>query len=96
MGCGPGDWYRPIRSSSGVLSNVWVKSGTDLVHAFWNMAARVQAVAKTVGLMHKRGLIHKEPHLRQFHVRGETAWVSDFDRVESSGSETLPCSSSSG
>lgn len=25
--------YRPIRATSGVLSNVWVKSGTDLVHA---------------------------------------------------------------
>lgn len=25
--------YRPIRSSSGVLSNVWVKTGDDLVHA---------------------------------------------------------------
>jgi lipopolysaccharide export system permease protein len=25
--------FRPIRSSSGVLSNVWVKSGDDLVHA---------------------------------------------------------------
>ena len=25
--------FRPIRASSGVLSNVWVKSGDDLVHA---------------------------------------------------------------
>ena len=25
--------YRPIRSTSGVLSNVWVKAGDDLVHA---------------------------------------------------------------
>jgi lipopolysaccharide export system permease protein len=25
--------YRPIRASSGVLSNVWVKAGDDLVHA---------------------------------------------------------------
>ena len=25
--------YRPIRSSSGVLSNVWVRTGDDLVHA---------------------------------------------------------------
>jgi lipopolysaccharide export system permease protein len=25
--------YRPIRASSGVLSNVWVKSGNDLAHA---------------------------------------------------------------